>query len=774
MEGTPRYAAGSDRGLEWHCPAGSRSHNHAVMTIAANDTKVWIRAPGGQIWQLTAGTRLQEMAMRWNSVVRNRERWDGDGEEEVLAMGARQDLTALGFNQDLFAAVIESGMGEIGIRWREEKLDWEARIMPWEFVIALATRSERRRKGGRLLTIWRYLQVGARDGATAWNGESDTMLFIDAVPVPLRSHLNFRIDQQLLASASGIDPVPVRNPTIDQLQQQVANYHPEILHLAAVEGYEAIELLRQPLPFLPPPNGLCFAQGEAGMETVSNERIAATFAYGSPRLVTLGSQSSTRLAALTVAIGGACAAVGFQDDIDRESMRFFYSEFYRQWRDLRHTPHAALIQTRVMLRAKGIELHGAGLVLWSDRSLIDMDPALIQDEAAAKQSGLGLSGLGSDFGSGSGRMAGLRGSANPPVVEVDCEPLPRLNYSLLHNDRDLFKCFALVSPGDGAVAGVCVRVVLSAGGQDVAWKAQLTLTEVITDLRSKVRVPVVSALGRIKESVRSTLLVEVEVGGKLIHQSTHPVQLLAGDEWTDDDQDRQWLPSFVLPRDPAVTRIVDQAQRALCTLADDPDASFDGYQGLGIRAGDDPGIAVDLQAQALWAALTWDIGLAYVNPPPTYTAAAQRVRSPSAVLEERRGTCIDLALLLAACWERIGLRPVILLLKGHALPGYWRSEAAWDAFRRGDYANTTAESSNATVTGQVPMATAGWMVREHDEVVNLIRAQALWPVEATRIAKRSGFADAVHAGMDALRLPADFDCLIDISVAREKGVLPLP
>jgi predicted HAD superfamily Cof-like phosphohydrolase len=35
-------------------------------------------------------------------------------------------------------------------------------------------------------------------------------------------------------------------------------------------------------------------------------------------------------------------------------------------------------------------------------------------------------------------------------------------------------------------------------------------------------------------------------------------------------------------------------------------------------------------------------------------------------------------------------------------------------------------------------------------------------------------AAAVHAGMDALRLAADFDCLIDISVAREKGVLPLP
>jgi hypothetical protein len=497
------------------------------------------------------------------------------------------------------------------------------------------------------------------------------------------------------------------------------------------------------------------------MANIAYWRVAESLRmHPAPRLVTFSAQRSSRMAALAIGIGLAEAAVGFQDDIDREGARIFYAEYYRQWNRHRWMPHTAMVQTRVHLRSRAMTLGGAGLVLWSNRSLIDQDPGLISGESAAIAAAA-VQQLAAQRTPGTAVA-----DASTAVVEVECEPLPRLNYSLLHNDRDLFKRFVLVSPGDDIVTGVCVRVVLSAGGQDVAWKAQLTLSEVITDLRPKVRVPVVSTLGRLKESVRSTVLIEVEIAGRLIHQSTHPVQLLAGDEWTDDDQDRQWLPSFVLPRDAAITRIVDQAQRALCTLADDPDAAFDGYQGLGIRAGDDPAEAVDVQAQALWAALTWDIGLAYVNPPPTYTAAAQRVRNPSAVLEERRGTCIDLALLLAACWERIGLRPVILLLKGHALPGYWRSEAAWDEFRRGEHATAG--------DGPVTAASAAWMVEQHSEVVGYVRAQALWPVEATRIAKRSGFAAAVHAGMDALRLAADFDCLIDISVAREKGVLPLP
>lgn len=558
----------------------------------------------------------------------------------------------------------------------------------------------------------------------------------------------------MIAAALALEPRVLSDPDADALCQEVRAHPPEVIHLGAIDDIEADHLLAQPGDGRR--GGLCLGGKAGDIGVFADWRVADSLRSAPrPRLVAYSAQRSARGAAMAVAIGGVQAAIGFQDSIEREATRQFYAEFYRHWGRHPGLPHVALAETRRQLRTRALTLGGAGFVLWSDRSLIDQSVRIASGSAG--QPAIAAANIGT---------AAFTKQRAAPTVDVQCEPLPRLNYSLLHNDRDLFRTFTLVSPGDDHVHEVCVRVVLSAGGQDVAWKAQLTLTEPITDLRPKVRVPVVAALGRMKESVRSTVLVEVEVGGKQVHQSTHPVQLLAGDEWTDDDQDRQWLPSFVLPRDPAITRIVDQAQRSLCTLADDPDASFDGYQGLGIRDGEDPCAAVDLQVQALWAALAWDLGLAYVNPPPTYTAAAQRVRSPSAVLEERRGTCIDLALLLAACWERIGLRPVLLLLKGHALPGYWRSERAWDAFRRGEH----------TLTGQGPLtaATAGWMVESHGEVVAHVRAQALWPVEATRIPKRSGFAAAVQAGMDALRLGADFDCLIDLSIAREKGVLPLP
>ena len=66
--------------------------------------------------------------------------------------------------------------------------------------------------------------------------------------------------------------------------------------------------------------------------------------------------------------------MGFQDNIDRDAGRAFYAEFYRQWRTHDLQLHTALIQTRVALRARGVALQGAGFVLWSDRSLIDVTP----------------------------------------------------------------------------------------------------------------------------------------------------------------------------------------------------------------------------------------------------------------------------------------------------------------------------------------------------------------------------------------------------------------
>ena len=52
----------------------------------------------------------------------------------------------------------------------------------------------------------------------------------------------------------------------------------------------------------------------------------------------------------------------------------------------------------------------------------------------------------------------------------------------------------------------------------------------------------------------------------------------------------------------------------------------------------------------------------------------QRVRLPHIVLEQKQGTCLDLAVLYAACLEAVGLFPLLFFIKEHAFAGCWLEE----------------------------------------------------------------------------------------------------
>ena len=75
------------------------------------------------------------------------------------------------------------------------------------------------------------------------------------------------------------------------------------------------------------------------------------------------------------------------------------------------------------------------------------------------------------------------------------------------------------------------------------------------------------------------------------------------------------------------------------------------------------------EAKALYNALH-DWGIAYQNPPAggIYT---QRVRMPEEVLKNRKGTCLDLAILFAACLEEVGFHSILVFIEGHAYSGFF-------------------------------------------------------------------------------------------------------
>lgn len=209
------------------------------------------------------------------------------------------------------------------------------------------------------------------------------------------------------------------------------------------------------------------------------------------------------------------------------------------------------------------------------------------------------------------------------------------------------------------------------------------------------------------------------------------------------------LAAYVLHYHPVVEQVIDRA-RVILRQQGKSD-SFEGYQGSPQE--------VERQAKAIYEALL-HYQITYINPPTSWDAksilgnsstAVQSIRTPELVLERKLGTCIDTAILFAAVFEHIGIRPVLFIVPHHAFVGYWRVEKNFD---------------NALV----PLS----------EALNDIDTQRIGLIESTTITRNESFESSQAAARLSLNQTKnhvtvyDAAC-IDIHVARMKsGVLPIP
>ncbi|MFT9359651.1 DUF4011 domain-containing protein [Acetobacter okinawensis] len=172
-----------------------------------------------------------------------------------------------------------------------------------------------------------------------------------------------------------------------------------------------------------------------------------------------------------------------------------------------------------------------------------------------------------------------------------------------------------------------------------------------------------SLLSAQTEASRAVVTIVARAGKQELARVTRDVRMLARNEWGGLSGVPDILAAFVLPNDPAIARILRSASEILRQAGQSP--SLEGYQGDKAR--------VWAQAQALWCAIC-ALDITYINPPASFVENGQRVRLPTQVVEERLATCLDTTVLFAACLEAIGLRPLIVLTRGHAFAGLWLAQ----------------------------------------------------------------------------------------------------
>ncbi len=663
--------------------------------------------------------------------------------------------------------------------------------VPWEYLLSAATRGEGRFHSMLITRLLRNQRTAATPRAI------ERVLFVESAPGRLREQYTFDSERARIRAAVRADGVAgqrsmqvLKTPQVSDLEKFVRSSRWDVVHVSGVDTHQATQFdIRDIYELLPKDNsiwnkvgtssyrirdGMILREGNAAELPVWYGELAHVLVNpeSPPYLVTLNLYHSGARTARELVKQGAHAALGFLDEIDDELAELFFQAFY--WAlcppgGARPVASALLEAWQKMGRA---QLHGTAIIIWMGASVFEE-----AEPAGAAQP--------DENGPAENRKDRIARHNNIPIhrlLQVEFDLDEEINYSLLHNDRQLLKKLTLTKLVKEPLYDITIEVELNVGADNYPFRYTcLVFDEPQLIAASLVKIPLTAALLRsLRERVASTVYVKVSCEGRTAHETTRRVTLIPVDEWLDDGDRNPWLPSFVLPRDPAVLKIVSASRRYLVGIVDDAAAGFDGYQSVDEDA-DEPSKGVDYQVQALWTALVNEFRLQYINPPPAYSEQTQRLRTPSDIMMSNSGTCIDLALLLASCLEYIDIYPVLVLLEGHAFVGYWRSETAHDEFVAVTNipANVPAVGSKtAREAGVCYVERYGWYLSRlnYNEIIAFVTSGDLVMLEATFLTNANSFKDAVKEGRANLRDRNEFESLLDIRLARSAAppVTPLP
>lgn len=319
---------------------------------------------------------------------------------------------------------------------------------------------------------------------------------------------------------------------------------------------------------------------------------------------------------------------------------------------------------------------------------------------------------------------------------------PAITYAGIQNAIPVIQNIKIEQAGEVAVKDVIIKVTVSPDVLLHPLTLHVASLEPSTPLVFSVPELAIrhDRLAQMSEAERATVLVEVLVAQEVVATTSAAVEVLAYDEWAGMRQLPELLVAFSQPNSKTVATLLRRASELLHHHRQE---ALSGYQAPDRQA-------VARQIAAIYTAIA-DSAIHYSNPPASFTGNGQKIRLPERLMEERLGTCLDLAMLLVSCLEQAGLHPVIFLEEGHAWVGCWLYENAF---------------STATVDSC-------------QQVRKRVTSGELIAIEATCLTPQShaGFSSATRQGAEKLAegRESKFELAIDVHRARRgQKILPLP
>lgn len=248
------------------------------------------------------------------------------------------------------------------------------------------------------------------------------------------------------------------------------------------------------------------------------------------------------------------------------------------------------------------------------------------------------------------------------IVNVEFTYLPVVNYAMQQNRVSLIRQFTVENKTDDILENI--KIILSvepsfASNTPYIIEA-IPSGETIRVESFKLNLNT-SFFAQMTERVAGDFTLEIFSNEASIYQESFPIDILAFDQWGGLTVLPEMLSSFITPNHPAIVPILKRASVILAEWTGRP--SLDEYQSCNPDR-------VRKQMAALYVAIS-EQNITYSSVPASFEEFGQRVRLVDAVLSQKLGTCLDMALLYASCLEAIGIHSLIIITRGHAFAGAW-------------------------------------------------------------------------------------------------------
>lgn len=256
-----------------------------------------------------------------------------------------------------------------------------------------------------------------------------------------------------------------------------------------------------------------------------------------------------------------------------------------------------------------------------------------------------------------------------------------------------------------------------------------------------VQLPVRSIyLAELTERMDDELRLTVLAGEETLFSEVRTVAILPYDHWHGAGLLPETLAAFITPNHPQIPALIRRASEVLAGWTGNP--SFDEYQS---RNPD----RVRKQMAAIYEAIA-ELQVVYCSVPASFEETGQRVRLADAVLAQKMGNCLDMALLYAACLEAVGIHPFIVIIRGHAFAGAWLVEES--------FADPVNDDPSLLTKRTAPG----------------INEVALVECTCMNAGKTAHFEDAARAAESHLLDTSAFVLFVDVKRARFSRIRPLP